>query len=308
MVWIILAVIVVIILGASYGLFRFVMYYDEDNAPENVNPDKGSYEDYEAIRDRMKDELDTLAWERVWIASQDMLNLSGRYLHVRDGAPVVLMCHGFRSGASREFYGSAPVFIGLGCNILMIDERACGESESKVITFGVKERYDCINWINYILERFGDDTKIILVGVSMGAATVLSASNLDIDKNVAGIVADCGFTDPMEIIMITGQKLGLPPKLCKPFMKIGAFIFGHVRLGESSAIESVKQTAIPALIIHGSADTFVPTEMGYRINEAYAGPHSFELFEGATHAMSYLSDPERYKELLKKFYYSLNLQ
>lgn len=307
MAWIILA-LALIVLGISYGLFRFVMYYDKNAEDKVVNPDKDSYAAFEAERERRMNELAKYDWERVWIASEDMLTLSGQYLQVREGAPVVLMMHGFRSGALREFYGSAPVFIRLGCNVLMVDERACGESEGKVITFGIKERHDCMNWINYILERFGDDTKIILAGVSMGAATVLSASDMDIGNNVKGIVADCGFTDPLEIIMITGSKLGMPAKLCRPFMRIGAFLFGHVRIGESSAIESVKKTDIPALIIHGSEDTFVPTEMGTRINEAYAGPHSFELFEGATHALSFLSDPERYEKLLENFYFSLHLE
>ncbi len=62
-----------------------------------------------------------------------------------------------------------------GHNVLMIEERAHLESEGHTITFGIKERYDALDWIRYALQRFGEDTRIILVGISMGAATVLMA-------------------------------------------------------------------------------------------------------------------------------------
>ena len=51
----------------------------------------------------------------------------------------------------------------------MIDQRAHGLSEGKTITFGIKERLDCLCWVEYLVERFGKETQILLTGISMGA-------------------------------------------------------------------------------------------------------------------------------------------
>lgn len=60
----------------------------------------------------------------------------------------------------------------------MVDERAHGKSEGKVITFGIRERCDCKLWAEYAVKRYGENKDIFLAGVSMGAASVMMASNL----------------------------------------------------------------------------------------------------------------------------------
>ena len=89
----------------------------------------------------------------------------------------------------------------------MTDMRAHGQSEGKIITYGVKDRYDVLTWVDYVIKNISNDEKIIIDGLSMGSSTVLMASELDLPDNVKGIVADSGFTSPREIINIVGKKL-----------------------------------------------------------------------------------------------------
>ena len=185
--------------------------------------------------------------------------------------------------------------------MLMIEERAHCSSEGHTISFGINERYDVLNWTRYAAERFGPDTKILLGGISMGAATVLMASELGLPQNVRGILADCPYTTPEEIITLTGKKLKFPMEALFPFVRLAAKLFGGFTLGGVNAASAVRHTKVPVLLIHGEADELVPCRMGREI--AAANPAMVELhtFPGAGHGLSYLADTPRYTALIEAF-------
>jgi pimeloyl-ACP methyl ester carboxylesterase len=185
-------------------------------------------------------------------------------------------------------------------NTLVVDQRAGGKSEGTTICFGIKEKYDCLEWIKYAIDRFGD-IPIMLTGVSMGGATVLMASELDLPKNVKCIVSDCPYTSPYEIIALECEKMGIPAKLGMPFVCLGARIFGNLKLSGEGAEKAVRNTKVPILLVHGEDDDFVPFEMGKRIYEANPEMITFEAFPNAAHGISFIVDTERYEKL----YYSL---
>ncbi|MBO4915270.1 MAG: alpha/beta fold hydrolase, partial [Oscillospiraceae bacterium] len=241
-----------------------------------------------------------IPYERVSITSFDGLRLNGRYYNVRDGAPLVLMCHGYRGTPSRDFSGGADLCMGLGYNVLIIEERAHCSSEGHTISFGINERRDCVDWCRFAAERFR--TPIILVGISMGAATVLMASALELPENVRGIIADCPFTSPKAIIRKVGAVQGFPLGLTMPLAELGARVFGGFSLSTpADAAEAVKRAKVPVLLIHGEADNFVPCVMSREI--AAANPALVELhtFPDAWHGASYLTDTPRYTRLVKDF-------
>ena len=105
-----------------------------------------------------------------------------------------------------------------------------------VITFGIKEHRDCLSWVDYMVKRW-PDRKIILTGISMGAATVVMAAGEPLPENVIGVLADCGYTSPKEIICEVIRQMKLPPKLSYPFVKLGAKIFGKFDLEEITPVE-----------------------------------------------------------------------
>ena len=56
-------------------------------------------------------------------------------------------------------------------------------------------------------QRFGKDKSIFLFGISMGGGTVLMASGQRLPRNVKGIVADCPFNSPKDIIKHVCRKI-----------------------------------------------------------------------------------------------------
>lgn len=266
-----------------------------------VLPSGKAYEPHHINIKKIADEMLARSCEELYITAFDGTKLYARYYHVADNAPVQIQLHGYKSSAYIDFCGGSKLALKKGHNALVVDQRSHGKSEGNTISFGIKERKDCLSWIQYVCERFGNDTPIILCGLSMGAATVLMASDLDLPDNVKGIIADCPYSSPKEIIQKVSRDMHFPPKLIYPFIKLAALLFGHFDLEESSAVTAVEQAKIPVLILHGEADSFVPCEMSKEIADACASPVTLELFPGAGHGLCYMTDPKKYEEATVKF-------
>lgn len=305
MQWWVIALIAVIVFTVllSYVFYRIAFYSPKKRKANDYDlPDKPHYN---AARDYMCSlikELEDIPFEEVTVTSFDGTLLYGRYYHVADGAPLQIQFHGYRSTAFRDFCGGNKLAREAGQNTLLVDQRAHGKSGGNTICFGVRERLDCKAWVDYAVKRFGNNVNIFLAGVSMGAATVLMASDLDLPKNVRGIIADCPYSDPKDIIRkVCKEDMRLPTFLCA-FAWLGAWMFGKgLRLSKSSAVGSVKNSEIPVLLVHGEADGFVPVEMSRLISDAGADNITFESFPGADHGFSFIADSERYKKALNEF-------
>jgi fermentation-respiration switch protein FrsA (DUF1100 family) len=193
----------------------------------------------------------------------------------------------------------------MGFNSLVVDQRAHGKSGSKTISFGIKERLDCLQWIHYLNNRFGDDTPIILSGLSMGAATVLMCASLDLPHNVACIIADSPYSAPGAIIEKVSRDLHYPVCICRPFLHLGARIYGNFHLNECTAKEAVRHAKIPILLIHGEADDFVPCQMSLEIAAQCASRIEVATFPDAAHGLSYIADPIRYERTVCRFLQSI---
>ena len=297
--------LVAVVLFLSYAVYRMAFYSDRKKQYDPYyGIDKGNYAKYEKESRRLIDNILSLECERVYIRSHDGLTLSGRYYHVKDGAPLEIQCHGYKSTPMRDFAGSGKAAFEFPYNMLLIDQRAHGESEGSVISFGINERLDCLEWIKWANVRFGEDVQIILYGISMGAATVLMAAAEELPKNVLGVVADCPYSTPLEIIKKVARDMGYPARLATPFIILGARIFGRFSINSNSPLAAVKNAKLPILLIHGEADEFVPCDMSRQI--AAENPDIiFATFPGADHGISYFEDNERYLSIVDGFVNSL---
>ena len=299
----VLAALAAVILIASYVVFRMVLR--SPNRMQNDDYYMAPSEQTDALRDRINGmirALNEIPYERVAITSFDGLKLCGRFYHHADGAPLAILMHGYRGTPSRDFSGGAQSYLAAGFNLLLVEERAHCGSEGHVITFGVKERRDCLSWIDYARGRFGEQVRIVLCGISMGASTVLMASGMGLMQNVKGIVADCPFTTPKEIVFKVCRDLKLPPRVIWPLLRLGAWIYGRFDPTGIDAAEAVRQSPVPILLIHGEDDRFVPCDMGRRI--AAANPQMIELhtFPHAGHGLSFLIDRPRYEQITRAFF------
>ena len=239
--------------------------------------------------------------EEFSIKSFDNLTLYARYFETFKGAPIEIMFHGYRGSGERDLSTGIRRARLCGRNAFIVDQRAHGKSEGHTISFGINERLDCLEWIKFVINHFGNDVKIVLTGISMGAATVMMASNLDLPKNVIGILADCGYESPKEIISKYITDLKLPSKLFYPFVKLAAKIFGKFNLESASAIESVKTCKVPLILIHGTIDSMVPYEHSINIYNACTSEKKLVLIENAEHGVSYMFDPNTYVNELNSF-------
>ena len=300
LLWIVLGAIALTVL-LSYLAYRKT-FYQNRKKPEDIYelPPKTPEAVVTRTRAMIRD-LDAVEYEPVEIRSEDGLRLFARYYHVADGAPLHIEMHGYRSYAMRDFCGINTLACAEGHNTLVVDQRAHGRSEGHTISFGIKEKRDCLLWVEYACRRFGKNTPIFLSGVSMGAATVLMATELPLPENVVGVLADCPYSSPRAIIRRVAGKMGFPVALAYPFVVLGAFLFGGITgMSGEGAIRAVKRSTVPILILHGEDDCFVPCDMSREI--AKVSPLvQLETFPAADHAMSYMTDYERYKQVSHTF-------
>jgi len=249
--------------------------------------------------------LDTQPHTCEEIRSFDGLTLRAKFYAPPEGiAPrTIVMAHGYMSAPKLDFSCACAFFRDLGWNLLLIDQRAHGESEGTYITFGAKEQYDVRDWCLFLRERFGAQHRLVLDGISMGCTTVLLAGALpDLPDNVRGIIADCGFVTPWdEFVHVMRQDMHLPPF---PMLYIVEGICRH-RAGfgfrDHSTINAVQQLRVPVLFIHGEQDTFVPPINTLRNYEACCSEKELILVPQAGHGICYLVDTPRCQAALIAF-------
>ena len=237
----------------------------------------------------------------VYFKSEDGLKLHGLWVPAEKPVGTILLAHGYRSCKLVDFGLVFEIYHNLGMNLLLPDQRAHGQSEGKWITFGVKESRDMLGWLDYHNRKFGH-LPVILSGLSMGASTMLFLADEDLPENVKGTIADCGFTSPKEILSVVFKKvthLPAEPSLwvCDLFTRL---IAGFSIYGKDSR-KALLKNRLPILMVHGVADDFVPCYMTEQGFDACSGPKQVMLVEGAGHGVSFLVDPQRYKDAVIDF-------
>ena len=306
--WIVLGVVIALalmIVLLSYLCFRMAFYSPDRPAIPSDAIDIPEGEAYEEFRENMEKwarDLRAMPHEEMSITSFDGLTLRGKFYEYAPNAPIELMFHGYRGTAERDLSGGVARCFQLGRSALLVDQRGCSDSEGNVISFGINEHRDCLAWLDFAIQRFGKDVKIILTGISMGASTVLMVSDQALPPNVLGILADCGFSSAKDIIKKVIRQMGLPADVGYPFVKLGAKLFGQFDLEAHSAVEAVKNATVPVIFFHGDGDDYVPCEMS-RINyEACTAKKKLVIIPRAGHGLSYPVAPDTYLNALREFF------
>lgn len=241
--------------------------------------------------------------ETVEITARDGEKLAGHFFENKNAERIIIAMHGWRSSWSKDFCAIYDFWHKENCSVLYAEQRGQGESGGEYMGFGMIERFDCADWVDFINEKTGGALPIYLAGISMGAATVLMASALEMPENVKGIIADCGFTSAYEIwkhVVKNNMHLSYTmfsaaaDDLCKKRINMGA--------KEYSTLEALQNTTIPVLFIHGSDDSFVPVEMTYENYKACAAEKRLLIVPGAEHGMSYIVDKDAYENAVISFF------
>lgn len=303
--FIVVFVLLILILITAYICFRLT-FYSKNKPKKDPNsidiPDDPFYRNYRDVIIEDVKYSRSLNYKEYSIKSFDGLKLTGRYFECSKGAPIEIMFHGYKGNAERDLSTGIKRAFKCGRNVLLINQRGSGSSEGHVISFGINERKDCLDWIKLVINEFGNDVKIILTGVSMGAATVLMASCMDLPNNVKGILADCGYNKPSDIIKKVIKEMKLPADFFYHFVKLGGKIFGKFNIDETSPYEAVQKSKVPIIFIHGDQDSIVPCDMSNKLYEACTSRKKIVTIEGSDHGVSYLVNPEKYINELNDFF------
>lgn len=242
--------------------------------------------------------------ETVMMQAFDNTKLIGHYYEREKGAPLIVFFHGLWG---HSYLDGVPIYRITqkhNWNLLLCDLRAQGDSEGEFSTLGVLEKYDCLDWVEWAQNRFGDKNPIFLMGVSTGASIAMMSSNLGLPKSVKGIIDDCGFTSTMEMIDVNCKSHlpdYIPTRMFDFFVEMGTSVWGHFCISKADACKAVSQTDIPILIIHGDRDTQAPLSMAYRLYDSCSSEKQLYVVHGANHAENYRKDPEGYENVIAQF-------
>ncbi len=296
---------IVLLLGASLYMLAYAL---KPEALETRSRDiPGSYtylyKDYPELQPWVDSLRTAHALRDTLIRSEQGESLHALYVRAaRPTARTAVIVHGYTDNAVRMLPIGYLYSRQLGYNILLPDLHAHGESEGEAVQMGWLDRLDVQQWIDTANELFGDSTRMVVHGISMGAATTMMVSGERLPAYVKCFVEDCGYTSVWD--EFSGElknQFGLPTF---PLLDVTSWLCG-LKYGwtfrEASALEQVRKCTLPMLFIHGDKDDFVPTWMVHPLYEAKPAPKELWLVPGAAHAVSYKGNKVEYTRRVRDF-------
>ena len=258
---------------------------------------KKNVENFDTFTDEF---LERSPSKSITIQSEDGLKLAGEF-HSAESHRYAILIHGYM-GNRTQMRHLAAVYSSWGFNTLLPDNRAHGESEGKWVGMGWLDKDDIMRWIDWIIQR-DEKAEIILHGISMGGATVMMVSGMNLPDNVKAAVEDCGYTSAWDIFRDELKALFHLPSfpLLNMYSLMSRIIAGYSPK-EASSLKMLRKSRIPMLFIHGGDDNFVGTYMlDINYEAKINGEKQKLLIEDAGHGEAYLRDPERYFRAVRKF-------
>ena len=290
-----LSVIMVILILGGWYVFN-VACVRRKEVPWLVREEieKTSYKKYYELITKSHNWLCDHAPEDHYITSSDGLKLHGLWVPAINPKGTVLFAHGYRSTYLVDFGGAMDFYHRNGFNLLIPDQRSHGKSEGKYITFGVKESEDMRLWLQYHNEKLSK-YPVLLSGLSMGASTMMYLADRELPENVKGMIVDCGFSSPWEILdTVFRSVVHLPGGICLWATNIFTKLFAGFSLDERNSKLCLKNNRLPILMVHGKGDDFVPCKMSEDAYAVCSGEKELFLAEGAGHGLSFLVERDRY--------------
>lgn len=288
--------------GEAAYFYRRTMKRSKAKVERTMKMAGTDWNQHMAFIEKRKEAMLAQPHEDVFIKSEDGLKLHATYFPGKQEGKIVICFHGYTSEGMKDYIGLSGYYLERGYSMLLVDERAHGQSEGTYIGFGCKDRWDALKWIEWVIQTCGEQVQILLHGTSMGGATVLMTSGLSLPGQVKGIISDCAFTSPKYVFTHVLHSMYHLPAF--PLIPITDWI-NKKRAGygmdECNAAREVRKAKVPILMIHGKADTFVPVSMCQEIYDNCASPKKLLVVPGAAHAESYYKDTENYEKALDEF-------
>ncbi len=233
--------------------------------------------------------------------SQDGLCLRASWIAAdQPTTKVAILAHGL-GHAREQMIPWARAFHDWGYAVLMPDARAHGESDGHTIGYGWPDRHDYQGWINQVIAQNGNDSQIVMLGISMGAATVMATAGENLPANVKAIIADSGYASVLgEARFRMRHEFHVPTQptlaIADQYSRLGDY-----RLADGDIAGQLKKSQIPLLLIQGAKDETVPIENLDLLYQAAAGPKQKYRDPDAAHIATREDDPVAYDHLVADF-------
>lgn len=294
----------VLIFVISYICMRLACRcYHSVTADLDKTLDRPDYREFKEQILKGRDWIEAQQPETVEITSFDGLRLRAELIVHPHARGTLMLFHGWYGSTVTDFGYAIQEYYDRNLNLLLVHQRAQGKSEGHYMTFGIRERHDVHAWTKWHAARFGQELPIVLAGLSMGATTVLMSCGEPFAENVRGVIADCGFTTPQDIITSVVRSMHLPAKLIVPLIGMQTKLFAGFGLREYSTVEAMRRMTLPIFFAHGEADTFVPCSMSVEAYEACKSKDKLLLLvPNATHGKSFPRAPEKYRACLNDLF------
>jgi uncharacterized protein len=220
-----------------------------------------------------------LAFEDVWLGTDDGLRLHGWWVPAEHAPGAVLFFHGNAGNISHRL-GTLDLLHRLGYSTLIIDYRGYGRSEGRPSEHGTY-RDAAAAWRHLLEERGIPAERIALFGRSLGGAV---AADLAARHRPAALVLESTFTSVPDL----GAEL-------YPWLPVR--MLSRIRYDTRSRLAAVDA---PVLIVHSRDDEIIPFAHGRRLHEAVRGTGEFLEISGG-HNAGFVETGARYEAGLARF-------
>lgn len=240
--------------------------------------------------------------EKIWFNSNakevENISIIGEkltgYEFIKDiKAKWIVVVHGYGTSAKNMSY-YIKNFYDKGYNVFAPDLIGHGKSGGDLISMGGYDSIDLKKWIDVLNDRYLNPD-IALFGISMGASTVINSLGQDLPKNVKVFIEDSGYLELKDQFNYQLKKqYKLPSFPIIPTTSLITKLRAGFGFDFVDAKKSLENTKLPALIIHGDEDGFVPTYNSKKIYEIINSPKEIYLSKGSKHVQASRNDYENY--------------
>ena len=102
---------------------------------------------------------------------------------------TAIIIHGYKSNSIAMLHIGFMFHHDFGYNILLPDLHSHGKSDGRYIQMGWRDKDDVRRWIDVAIGTFGNNTDIVITGISMGGATTMMTSGEKLPSNVKCFVS-----------------------------------------------------------------------------------------------------------------------
>lgn len=307
------AILVIVLLGGAYGVASVVVWDKLTKVPDDCERKWGANSP-QSFTVPSPDALNTTPWampapEEVILSSRDPgIAIAGWWLPSSTAdAPAVIVVHGFTAcRRDHDVLLPAGMLHRNGFSILLIDLRDHGDStiEDGRFAGGTDEYRDVLGaWDWLQAEQRVPAGKIGLVGISLGAATVLLAAGQE--PGVAAVWEDSSYADLDSAIQAELARDGYPG-----FLAAGGVLAARIISGDDlvsySPLDAVRRLeGRPLFITHGDADTRLSVQYARDLHAAVRGTGGsvgIWLVPGAGHTAAIVTHAPEYERRLVDFF------